>query len=183
MKGERHETHTGNDRSLNSHGYIGLGFRGSGDGRNESFRYPLPGIWLFDYSVPTGAGGGLVLLHSQDALRQYSEENCTGNRQINRNIITEIEKENIMKNLTLTRKLALGMMLVCGDATTTWAAGSAREDNSDLFVWIFLAFCALIVVAQLIPAAMMLMGFAKGAKKTAPEAVPVMADRETRLDG
>ena len=88
-----------------------------------------------------------------------------------------------MKNLTLTRKLALGMMLLCGDATTTWAAGSAREDNSDLFVWIFLAFCALIVVAQLIPAAMMLMGFAKGAKKAAPEAVPVMADRKTTIDG
>jgi hypothetical protein len=88
-----------------------------------------------------------------------------------------------MKNLTLTQKLVLCLTVLCGDAATAWAGEIAREDNSDLFVWIFLAFCALIVVAQLIPAAMMLLGFAKGAKKAAPEAVPVMADRETRLDG
>jgi len=57
-----------------------------------------------------------------------------------------------------------------------------REDNSDLFVWIFLAFCALIIVAQLIPAAMMLMGFAKGVKKETPTAVPVTVDQNTTAD-
>jgi hypothetical protein len=88
-----------------------------------------------------------------------------------------------MKNMTRLVKLALGLTVLCGDAATAWAAGIAREDNSDLFVWIFLAFCALIVVAQLIPAAMMMVGFSKGTRKAAPEAVPVMADRETRLDG
>jgi len=46
-----------------------------------------------------------------------------------------------------------------------WAADAVREDNSNLFVWIFLAFCALIIVAQLIPALMMLLGFAKGVRK------------------
>ncbi len=85
-----------------------------------------------------------------------------------------------MKRMTLMGKLVLGSMILWGNAATVWAADAAREDNSDLFVWIFLAFCALIVVAQLIPAAMMMLGFAKGAKKTAgPEPVPVTADRKT----
>ncbi len=30
-------------------------------------------------------------------------------------------------------------------------AATAREDNSSLIVWIFLGFCALIVMAQLLP--------------------------------
>ena len=77
----------------------------------------------------------------------------------------------------LMGKLVLGFM-VLGNAATVRAAEIAREDNSDLFVWIFLAFCALIVVAQLIPAAMMMLGFAKGAKRGAPEAVAVAADRK-----
>jgi len=33
--------------------------------------------------------------------------------------------------------------------------------DSDLFVWIFLAFAALIVVAQLLPAIMMVVGLVK----------------------
>ncbi len=62
-------------------------------------------------------------------------------------------------------------------ATPLQAAGE-RQDSSDLFVWIFLLFCALIVVAQLIPAALVLLGFIRGARKEesqpvkpAPEAV------------
>ncbi len=86
-----------------------------------------------------------------------------------------------MKNLTLIGKLTLGLTVLCGTAGTAWAAGAAPEDNSDLFVWIFLAFCALIVVAQLIPAAMMMMGFARGAKKAVPETVPATADRGTTV--
>jgi len=58
----------------------------------------------------------------------------------------------------------LAIMGIC-QAAPLWAAETAREDNSSLFVWIFLAFCALIIVAQLIPAAMMMLGFAKGVKK------------------
>jgi len=54
----------------------------------------------------------------------------------------------------------------CGNGAPLWAAtAAANEDNSDMFVWIFLAFCALIVVAQLIPAVMMLLGFSRGIKK------------------
>lgn len=62
-------------------------------------------------------------------------------------------------------KLGWGIAAYCGNVTNLWAAEAAREDSSGLFVWIFLAFCALIVVAQLIPAMMVLLGFARGVKK------------------
>jgi len=61
-----------------------------------------------------------------------------------------------------TKKVCLGLIvLLLGTATTAFAAGG-REDNSGIFVWVFLGFCALIVVAQLIPALMVLFGLAKG---------------------
>ena len=87
-----------------------------------------------------------------------------------------------MKKITLRERLALCAALLCADVTTAWAADMAREDNSDLFVWIFLAFCALIIVAQLIPAAMMLFGFAKGVQKKAPAAVAVTVDQQTATE-
>ncbi len=52
-------------------------------------------------------------------------------------------------------------------AATAFAATGAREDNSGIFVWIFLGFCALIVIGQLLPAVMMILGFAKGLTKEA----------------
>lgn len=65
------------------------------------------------------------------------------------------------------------LALLCGDIATAWAEGMAREtDHSDLFVWIFLAFCASIVVAQLVPAVMLFIGFTKGTRKRFQEAVP-----------
>ncbi len=73
-----------------------------------------------------------------------------------------------------TAKLLNVMAMLLGPTTAAFAAG-AREDNSGIFVWIFLGFCALIVVAQLLPALFMVLGFAKGMKKaeeTAPESVP-----------
>lgn len=47
--------------------------------------------------------------------------------------------------------------------TVTPALAAPRfEDNSGLLVWSFLGFCAVIVVAQILPAAMMIVGLAKG---------------------
>lgn len=45
------------------------------------------------------------------------------------------------------------------------AAGSGNVDNSGIFVWIFLGFCALIVVAQVIPALLLMFGLVKGVSK------------------
>ena len=41
---------------------------------------------------------------------------------------------------------------LAGLAQTAFAAGAAREDHSPLVVWTFLAFCALIILAQVFPA-------------------------------
>ena len=45
---------------------------------------------------------------------------------------------------------------------TAFAASGVREDSSGILVWVFLGFCALIVVAQVIPAIMLMFGMAKG---------------------
>lgn len=45
---------------------------------------------------------------------------------------------------------------------TAFAAAGAREDSSGIFVWVFLGFCALIVVAQVVPAILLMFGMAKG---------------------
>ncbi len=45
---------------------------------------------------------------------------------------------------------------------TAFAANGLSEDNSGIFVWVFLEFCALIVVAQIIPALLLMTGMVKG---------------------
>ncbi|MDO9308763.1 MAG: hypothetical protein Q7V04_06825 [Deltaproteobacteria bacterium] len=45
---------------------------------------------------------------------------------------------------------------------TAFAASTLHEDNSGIFVWVFLGFCALIVVVQVMPAVILMLGFAKG---------------------
>jgi len=70
-----------------------------------------------------------------------------------------------MKNVTLMKKIGLILAALCGNVTALCAAEAVQEDNGDLFIWIFLAFCALVIIAQLVPAIMMLTGFAKGVKK------------------
>ncbi len=78
----------------------------------------------------------------------------------------------------IRRGKAIGLVVATFfNAAPLWAATAAREDSSDLFVWIFLAFCALVVVAQLIPAVMMLLGFAKGVKKEPVQPAPGPADK------
>ncbi|WP_298433722.1 hypothetical protein [Geobacter sp.] len=69
-----------------------------------------------------------------------------------------------MKRSTIANAAALWI----GTVVPALAASGAREDNSGIFVWIFLGFCALIIVAQLLPAVMMMLGFAKGLKKERP---------------
>jgi hypothetical protein len=75
-----------------------------------------------------------------------------------------------MKNLTIMKRFIMCASILIVNATPVWAAATGREDNSDLFIWIFLGFCALIVVAQLVPATMVLFGLAKGVKKERVEA-------------
>ncbi len=88
-----------------------------------------------------------------------------------------------MKNFTLIKRMIPCLALFWGDVATAWAAGAAREaDNSGIFVWIFLAFCALIIVAQLVPAVMLFLGFAKSAGKGISETVRAGMDQTTPAD-
>lgn len=43
-----------------------------------------------------------------------------------------------------------------------YAAAQAPADGDGIFIWIFLGFFALIVVGQLIPAVMLIIGLVKG---------------------
>ena len=55
-------------------------------------------------------------------------------------------------------------------ATTALAANGARVDHSGFLVWAFLGLCAMIVVAQLAPAVMLVVGMIKGLVGTREEA-------------
>ncbi|HLA27893.1 MAG TPA: hypothetical protein VJZ49_08365 [Syntrophales bacterium] len=81
-----------------------------------------------------------------------------------------------MKNLAIIKRFVMCAGILIGNVTPVWAATNVREDNSDLFVWIFLGFCALIVIAQLIPVAMVIFGLAKGVQKKTTEVAPAVAE-------
>ena len=57
---------------------------------------------------------------------------------------------------------------------TVFAAENIPAGNDGIFVWIFLGFFAMIVVGQLIPAVMLIIGLVKGIK------VKAEAKTETR---
>jgi hypothetical protein len=46
---------------------------------------------------------------------------------------------------------------------SAFAASGTSEDGSGIFVWLFLGFFAMIVVGQLVPAVMLMLGLVKGA--------------------
>ncbi len=87
-----------------------------------------------------------------------------------------------MKTVTSGKKLALWLAVMLADVTQVSAAEPGLESGSDLLVWIFLAFCALILLAQLVPAAMVLLGFAKGIKKEDRQDVTEKTAEETITD-
>jgi hypothetical protein len=64
------------------------------------------------------------------------------------------------------RTAASTLALVVGSVTSALAASGAREDNSGVFAWIFLGFCALIIVAQMLPAVLTMLGMAKGVRES-----------------
>ncbi|MDY0213266.1 MAG: hypothetical protein RBR06_09700 [Desulfuromonadaceae bacterium] len=64
-----------------------------------------------------------------------------------------------MKTLT---KTVLATLISFSAAMPAMASTAGRADHSGILVWTFLGFCALIVVAQLVPATLMLLGIVKG---------------------
>ena len=56
-------------------------------------------------------------------------------------------------------------VLLLAPATSALAETGARQDSSQLLVWAFLGMCALIVIIQLMPVAMIAYGLVKGLLK------------------
>ena len=63
---------------------------------------------------------------------------------------------NTMRTTTLTTVMALA------GSVPALAVDTAKTYSSGLLIGIFLAFCALLVVAQLLPSLMLLVGFLRG---------------------
>ena len=62
-----------------------------------------------------------------------------------------------MKAKTLIASATLALSALAAPAF----AAATRTDHSGFVVWVFLGFCGLIVAAQLIPAILVMFGFAK----------------------
>jgi hypothetical protein len=79
-----------------------------------------------------------------------------------------------MKTTAMLTTLAASLLL---NASNVFAASAGRVDHSGFVVWMFLGFCGLILVAQLLPAVFMLLGAAKalGAPQTAAAKLPPAA--------
>lgn len=63
------------------------------------------------------------------------------------------------------RRLLTGMAALLMMADPALAVDTTKTYSSGLLVAIFLAFCALVVVVQLMPTIMLLVGFIKGLLK------------------
>jgi len=68
-----------------------------------------------------------------------------------------------MKTLRTT---TLTVMMALASSIPAFAVDTAKTYSSGLLIAVFLAFCALLVVAQLLPSIMLLVGFIKGLKRT-----------------
>ena len=65
--------------------------------------------------------------------------------------------------------ISLGILwIILPAAPFICAAGSGREDDSGFFTWLFIGLCALIIVLQLLPAGMRLLGMARETKVQEP---------------
>ena len=65
-------------------------------------------------------------------------------------------KEDVMRAIITTT-----FATIAAAPVTAFAAGG-RVDDSGIFVWVFLGFCAMIVVAQVVPAVLLMTGMVKG---------------------
>ena len=68
-----------------------------------------------------------------------------------------------MKSL---QKMIIGLVLVLATAAPALAVDTSKTYSSGILVGLFVGFCALIVMFQLMPTIMMLIGFVKGLFKS-----------------
>jgi hypothetical protein len=60
------------------------------------------------------------------------------------------------------RTASLSLAMALASSVPAFAVDTSKTYSSGLLIGIFLAFCALIVVVQLMPSVMLLIGFIKG---------------------
>jgi hypothetical protein len=72
-----------------------------------------------------------------------------------------------MKSLTKITQVTLATLLA---ASPAFASTAGRVDHSGFLVWAFLGFCALIVVAQVVPALLVMLGIVKAVASPKEEA-------------
>lgn len=78
-----------------------------------------------------------------------------------------------MKEKAILSAALISMLIAANPAL---AAGAMREDHSNIVVWVFLGFCALIVIAQLVPAVLLMAGLIKGATEPREEVLDETAE-------
>jgi len=73
-----------------------------------------------------------------------------------------------MKTMQTT---TMSVVMALGSSVPAWAVDTSKTYSSGVLIAVFLAFCALIVVVQLAPSIMLLVGFIKGlARRTETKA-------------
>jgi len=70
--------------------------------------------------------------------------------------------------MTALRNALWTAAIILGTAAPALAQ-TGRKDNSGIFVWVFLGFCALIVAVQAIPAILLAIGMARATAKGVKE--------------
>ena len=74
------------------------------------------------------------------------------------------------------RTLAMTMALAVATTVPAFAVDTTKTYSSGLLIGLFLAFCALIVVVQLMPSLMLLAGFIKGLARRTETRAAVSAE-------
>lgn len=77
-----------------------------------------------------------------------------------------------------TMRTILATAILAGATTAPAWAATGRTDTSGILVWVFLGFCALIIMAQAVPALIMAVLAAKGVAEGLRERKTVTAETE-----
>jgi len=81
---------------------------------------------------------------------------------------------NTLRTMTMT------VAMMATSSLPAFAVDTSRTYSSGLLIGLFLAFCALLVVVQLMPSLMLLAGFIKGlARRTETQAETVTVDQKS----
>ena len=85
-------------------------------------------------------------------------------------LISNHQDEIKVKGEDIMRTAINAIIATIATTTTAFAANGASTDEPGLLAWGFIGFCAVILVGQLVPAAMLVIGAVKGLA-TAPKEV------------